>query len=178
MADGLEELFGRAREAKLNKRFGEAQVALRDAAARLRSDPMDLRGVMALRELAETERKLGEREAAREHYEQAVQQLRLHSDALALAHTVRHLGDVHRELGRSDLAEPCYREALELYDAHTEASRLDVANALRSMAVLKEDTGAAAEAAALWKRARELYQATGIQAGVDESTRRLARLTS
>ena len=56
------------------------------------------------------------------------------------------------------------------------AARLDHANALRPMAILKEELGQVEEARALWRRARELYGAVGIEAGVAECADRLARL--
>jgi tetratricopeptide (TPR) repeat protein len=99
-------------------------------------------------------------------------------DPLALAHTVRHLGDVYHHEQELALAEPCYRQALDLYRAHPEAAPLDVANAVRSMAVLKGDAGATDEARQLWEEAKQLYTATGIEAGVAESSRRLAELAT
>ena len=95
---------------------------------------------------------------------------------MKLAHTARHPGDVYRENGHSELARPCYEEALALYRAHPEAAPLDVANAIRSMAVLKHDSDERPAARALWIEARELYAAEGIDAGVAECDRRLGQL--
>ena len=55
---------------------------------------------------------------------------------------------------------------------------LDLANALRAMAVLKERVGARAEAAELWREAGSLYERANVEAGVAESARRVALLTS
>ena len=66
-----------------------------------------------------------------------------------LAHTIRHLGDVYLEDGSPELAEPCYHEALELYRCHEGSSSLDLANAVRSLAVLRWE-----QARALWDEAR------------------------
>lgn len=74
---------------------------------------------------------------ARLCYEEAVTLFREVDEPLMLAHTVRHLGDVYAEQGRPDLAEPCYHEALALYRDHDNESSPDLANAVRSLAVLR-----------------------------------------
>ena len=74
---------------------------------------------------------------ARQCYEEAVLLYRGVDEPLALAHTIRHLGDVYHEQGGPDLAEPCYHEALGLYRTHDKGSSLDLANAIRSLAVLR-----------------------------------------
>ena len=129
----------------------------------------------ALRNLGEIERG-SDHEAARLHYEEAVALYREEGNTLRLAHTVRHLGDAHHDAGRAELAEPCYREALELYRGHRDAPPLDLANAIRSMAVLKEETGDAESARWLWEEARDLYAAVNVPEGVAESSARLAAL--
>ncbi len=68
--------------------------------------------------------------------------LRTIGQPLRLAHTIRHLGDVYNDDGNRRAAEPCYREALEIYRAHPDAPRLDLANAIRSLAVLTGESGA------------------------------------
>jgi tetratricopeptide (TPR) repeat protein len=115
--------------------------------------------------------------AARAAYEEAVALLRGGDDPLLFAHTVRHLGDVCREQGDNAAAAPCYDEALAVYRANAaSARRLDVANAVRSAAILKHETGQLDDARALWAEALELYRAENIEPGVAESTRRLAML--
>ena len=114
---------------------------------------------------------------ARRLYEDAVAILRERDEPFALAHAVRHLGDVHFESGQADLAAPCYDEALALYRGRTGAPALDVANAIRSLAVLKERAGDWSGAILLWREAHELYVSTGVTAGVVESERRVAALT-
>ena len=121
-----------------------------------------------LRYEAETERKLhrGGPEAIM-LYQQAVASFREVDSPLALAHTVRHLGDVYIEGGRPDLAEPCFQEALALYRGHSETAPLDLANAIRSMALLRDSPE-------LWMEARDIYRSLGIEAGVAESLAHLA----
>ena len=56
------------------------------------------------------------------------------------------------------------------------APPLDVANAVRPLAILSEEAGDTEAARRLWEEARDLYEACGVQAGVDECSERLARL--
>jgi hypothetical protein len=51
-----------------------------------------------------------------------------------------------------------------------------LANAIRGLAILLDDSGEADEARALWQEARELYASVNVEAGVAESSRRLAKL--
>jgi len=97
-------------------------------------------------------------------------------DPLRLAHTVRHLGDAYYYAGRWPLAEPCYVEALSIYRRHENRKPLDLANAIRSFAVLKDEVGAAEAAKHLWQEAHDLYVALNATAGVAESAARLALL--
>ena len=126
---------------------------------------------VALGKLGHVEQDAGRHEAARACYEEAVAAARNAGDPLRLAHAVRHLGDVHRHAGRLMEAEACYAEALSLYGRlETPRPVLDHANALRPMAILKEESGRVEQARALWRRARDLYRAAGIEAGVAECT--------
>ena len=133
---------------------------------------------VALGKLGHVEQDAGRHEAARACCEEAVAAARNAGDPRRLAHAVRHLGDVHRHAGRLVEAEACYDEALSLYGRLETRGHavLDHANAVRPMAILKEDSGQAEEARALWRRARDLYRAAGIEAGVAECTDHLAGL--
>jgi tetratricopeptide (TPR) repeat protein len=136
-------------------------------------DPMDqLARAHELRRRGESARR---RDGAMSRlcYEEAVRLFREADEPLELAHTIRHLGDVYLEQGRPDLAEPCFHEALELYRKHEEDSSLDFANALRSLAVLRWE-----QARTLWEDVRVLYTSLNIEAGVRESTARVATLSS
>ena len=110
---------------------------------------------------------------ARLCYEEAVILFREADEPLLLAHTVRHLGDVYLEQGRPDLAEPCYHEALGIYRNHADESSLDMANAVRSLAVLRWE-----QAKTLWEEARTLYTGLSIEAGIKDSTARVAALST
>jgi tetratricopeptide (TPR) repeat protein len=121
-------------------------------------------------------RREGRLEEALSFYERAAVAYRSGGDSLRLAHTIRHAGDIHRQAGRPDLAEPLHREALALYRSQPDPPRLDLANAIRPLALLEERAGRSGEARRLWAEARELYAACGVTDGVAESSRRLAAL--
>ena len=148
-----------------------------EAVAICRAAGADRELVTALGRLAHVEQDAGRHDAARVCREDAVGIARKGDDPFQLAHAVRHLGDVHRQAGRFADAERCYAEALSLYGSgEAGAATLDHANALRPMAILKEELGQVEEARMLWRRARELYGAAGIEAGVAECSDRLAGL--
>ena len=176
MSISADQLINEASLAKREGRFGQARNALLKAVSLLRQEDTSAALARALRSLGEVERKLHDTSSAQVHYEESVAIYRRSGDALALAHTVRHLGDILHEAGDAASAKPCYNEALALYRAHPEASPLDVANAIRSMAVLKADVGSTEEARQLWEEARSLYAMLNIAEGVRESSARLARL--
>ena len=109
-------------------------------------------------------------------YTISVSLARVLGDPLVVAHRVRHLGDAYRHLGRADLAEPSYQEALSIYRQHQGAKPLDLANALRGFAILKQSLGAREESRRLWQEAHDLYLKLNVTAGVAESAAKLATL--
>jgi len=109
---------------------------------------------------------------ARGCYEEAVSLFREVGEPLVLAHVIRHLGDVYHEQGCPELAEPCYHEALGLYRNHERGSSLDLANAIRSLAVLRWE-----QTKALWVDVRDLYANLSVEAGVKEISARIAALS-
>lgn len=134
--------------------------------------------VRALKGLGQIERDLGRGDAALPLYEEAVLICRGESDTLLLAHTIRHLGDIHQDAGRLGLAEPCYQEALTIYRTHGRTAPLDLANALRPLAIVQETLGQSKQAVDLWTEARDLYARLNVREGVAESTEHLARLSA
>ena len=105
-------------------------------------------------------------------YKLAVAKARKIDDPLKLAHTVRHLGDAYYYAKQPAQAELCYIEALAIYRRHEHARPLDVANAIRSFAVLKDENGEAEEAQRLWQEAHDIYVAVGGAPDITESWRR------
>ena len=132
----------------------------------------------AIHLLANVERDLGDLDAARSLWEEAVQLLRGTDDALQLAHKVRHLGDLHRQVGRLADAEACFAEALELYREHDGPGSLDFANAVSRMAELTEHRGDTRRAIDLWRETRDLYAAVDLGEGVEQAERHIELLAA
>ncbi len=170
------ELIESGLRARRADRPHEAYRAMSDAVAEARPGGASVDLVRALSGLAQMERDLDRRESAVPLYEEAVDLCRELGETLRFAHTIRHLGQVHHEAGRLDAAGSCLSEALDTYRAHGGPSPLDLANALRPLAILRGETGSAEESKRLWAEARELYGRLGIDAGVEEADDWLARL--
>jgi ribosomal protein S18 acetylase RimI-like enzyme len=130
--------------------------------------------IRSLRALADAASRDGDDAAAASHYAEAVAVARAGGDDRLLAHTVRHEGDVLRRAGRLDEARARYDEALSLYRSLEEPAVLELANALRPMALLLDAVGDPG-AAAVWAEARDLYARAGVAEGVDEADAALGR---
>lgn len=175
--DDIAELLRNGHQARREHRLDDAR--------RLFTEVIDLGKKLSLAEfvaegltgLGQIERDLNHLDKALEAYSEARVIYRGGNHTLTLAHTIRHLGDIHTEHGDLAAAEPCFVEALSIYRNHPETKPLDLANALRGYAVLKQNTGQKAESKLLWEEARELYCALNIETGVSESSRRIAALT-
>ena len=177
MSSRAETLLMQGHQARRERRLDDAKRIFVEAveAARLSKDRPWL--AQAYTDLGRVERDLRETGAALLHYEEAAAVYRKLDDPLRLAHTVRHVADILRESGQLEPAGSSYREALEIYRAHPETPPLDLANAIRGYALLQEELGQKQKAVSLWRAARELYAAVNVQAGVDESDRRIERLS-
>jgi len=176
MLNGPDESLELASQARRENRLADARQHLVESVKRCRENGSSLDLAKALIRLGQIERDMHHRDAALRNYEEATAIYRAEGDPLRLAHTVRHLGDIHREAGHAELAEPCYGEALSIYRSHDQTPPLDLANAIRGWAILREEMGEAGEAKKLWEEARELYAAVNVEAGVEESSRRIALL--
>lgn len=169
-------LMRKANRARLEDRPADAHRDFAAAVMLCRRSGARRELVRALKGLGQIERDLDHGGAALPLYEEAVAICREESDALLLAHTVRHVGDIHQDAGHAGLAEPCYVEAITIYRNDQQTEPLDLANAIRPLALLKDDAGEIEEAKRLWAEARDLYAAANVREGVAESSRRLARL--
>ncbi|HZS29419.1 MAG TPA: tetratricopeptide repeat protein [Candidatus Angelobacter sp.] len=185
MADAIDTLLSRARGARFeNPNDAKQDLVEAVALARTSKDPLQL--AQTLTALGQIERDLHRPDEALHHYEEAAAVYRSADHRLAdyraadvplkLAHTVRHIGDIHRHEGRMESAGACYQEALAIYRAHPKTPPLDLANALRGFALLKEAVGDTQTAKSLWEEAGKLYASVNVEAGVAESKRRLAQL--
>ena len=153
-----------------------ARQFLMETVDRLRGEGPSIDLASALRELGELERWRSDHTAATRHYEESVALLRELGEPMKLSHTVRHLGQVLQEMGDIERAESCYQEALDLHRKHGEPISLDLANAVRYLAVAKVERDATDEASLLWHEAHDLYRALDIQTGVAEGAACLALL--
>lgn len=177
MNNAIEELIARAGQHRRERKPADAAREWAEA-VELSRQHMDIPNlVRSLCGAAQTARDLARNLEAAELYEEAVSLGRnQNNDPLFLAHTVRHLGDVRRHLGQHEAAQSCYEEALKFYRGEPEANPLDLANALRPFAILKEELGDLRGATAFWREVRELYHSLAIDAGVVEASQALARL--
>ena len=101
-------------------------------------------------------------------YEEAAAICRREGDALLLAHALRHVGDVLAQLGKVVEARAKCQAALQIYRENPQSQALDVANAIRSCALLEEQLEGPAIARPLWLEARGLYASANVQPGVEE----------
>ena len=176
MSDAFDKLANSATQARMENRVSDAKRYWAQAIQLSRQSGNKKELIQALKGAGQIERDMGSNETALPYYLEAVSLCREQKDPLSLAHTVRHLGDVYRSSKRLELAEPCYNEALALYRSNSQTAPLDLANAIRPMAILKEQTGEPAAAKALWEEAKQLYAAVNIPEAVAESSKRLAHL--
>ena len=173
-----ESLLEQARRAKKERRLEEAAELFRKALTEcVQSDSPALCATL-YEELAYVERNLQDLNTSLKLYRQASRVYRDLGDPLKTAHTLRHAADVLCEQKRMDEAAPLYSEALEIYRKHKDTPPLDLANAIRGFALLKEGVGDRTQALSLWREARDLYELTGIEAGVSESGRRIGLLSA
>ena len=172
-----ETLLEQGRKEKREHRLEYARSLFRMAIRESRkSDNQALRATL-YEELGYVERNLRDLESSQKHYCQASEIFRSLGNPLKTAHTVRHAADILREQKKPDLAAALYAESLEIYRSNRDTPPLDLANAIRGFALLKEDTRDRKEALSLWREARGLYEATGIAAGVSESEARIRSLS-
>ena len=176
MGKTITELVNRADIARREDRLNDAREDLTEALAICRESGTQDELIAVLKKLGQIERDMGHDGAALTLYKEAVSICREGNDQLMLAHTVRHVGDIHQEAGRAELAEPCYVEALALYRLNEQTHPLDLANAVRPLAILKEKAGEVAMAKQLWQEAKDLYAGVGVSEGVAESSDALKRL--
>jgi tetratricopeptide (TPR) repeat protein len=176
MSEKSDQLIGQALQARRENRLDDAKRDLVEAVALCREADEPGQLASALADLAQIERDMHHNDAALRHYEEAVALYRAEGNPLKLAHTIRHVADIQRHVGNHRLAEGCYGETLHIYREHPETPPLDLANALRGWALLKEAVGEIEQARAQWQEAGKLYADVHVEAGVAESKRRMELL--
>jgi tetratricopeptide (TPR) repeat protein len=127
-------------------------------------------------EQARQDRRDGRLREALEGYERAADLARSANDMGQLAHAQRHVGDLRRELGQYRSAESAASEAVTLYRQHGGGASLDLANALRVLALAQESLGQLSEADGSWREAKSLYEAVDVLPGVHECDQHIAQL--
>ena len=172
-----EALLEQGRVAKKERRPEDARNAFRDALTEIRGKEEGPLVATLYEELAYVERNLRDLESAERHYRKASELYRGLHHLLKAAHTLRHAADILRDQSRRDESARLYAEALVIYRDHQETPPLDLANAIRGFALLKEDEEDREQAVRLWQEAGKLYEQTGVDAGVEESKRRIGLLT-
>jgi tetratricopeptide (TPR) repeat protein len=176
MTGDADALIEQGLAARREKRGDDARTCFEQAAAQCREALDRDRLARALSGLAQVNRDAGDPSKALALYDEIVAIRRTLEAPLSLAHALRHLADVARELDRETEAARTYDEALAIYRADAHTAPLELANALRGMALLKEATGDTAAAHSAWTEAGRLYRDADVDAGVAESARRCAAL--
>ena len=132
----------------------------------------------ALVEQGAMQRQGGNLAAARGSYARAAEIWR-GVDAAKYAHALRHVADVARQEGQLETAETAIAEVVGMYRERAPGgpqAGLEMANALRVLALVKQQMGSKAAARALWQETLPLYRAAGVKAGVEEAEKRLLEL--
>jgi tetratricopeptide (TPR) repeat protein len=176
MSEQPEDLITKAATARREHRLEDAALAYAAAAERSRSNHSMLNLTLALSGQGQIARDQGRLELAQQFYAEALDTAREHDDPLIVAHTARHLGDLYREQRLLKQAEPLLTEAIDLYRANMQTKVLDLANAIRPLALLKTEANDVHAAKALWLETQMLYASIHISAGVAECADQLARL--
>ena len=120
------------------------------------------------------EKRLGNLEQARLHYDQAIELYQLEQDQLGLANALRALGDLQKRLGNLEPARLHYDQALELYQL--EQDQLGLANALQALGDLESRLGNLEPARLHYDQAIELYHLEQAKLGLANALKALGDL--
>lgn len=171
--------------ARREKRLHEARVDFAAAAGWYSAHGPIAMQIHALTRQAQIERDLRNYDAATDFQQRALQ-LQREIGPDGLPHVMRHLADILDDSGRYDEASRYYAEMESLYRGNSATPPLEMANAVRSLAVHAEHRGDKERAHQLWTEARDRYskldqlflKLTGERRnpGVEEAERRLASL--
>lgn len=168
MSQNIFALLQQGKLARRENRYADAQRDFSEAIALGQQNNLRVELIEALKGLGQIERDIGNCDTALTLYKEAVAICRHENNPLQLAHTIRHVGDIYQDINRVALAEECYQEALAIYRTQENTQPLDLANAIRPYALLKDNAGDRAAAKPMWEEARELYALMNVQEGVAE----------
>ena len=176
MSEHASDLIAKANHSRRERRLDDAFREYRQAAD-VSSTPGSERWLInALTGLGQISRDRKQLDSALLYCAQALALCRQHSSPSDIAHTARHLGDLYRESGMLSQAEPLLIEAISIYRHGAAVEPLELANAIRPLALLKTTLGDAAAARPLWQEALELYTSANVSAGIDECSARLGNV--
>jgi hypothetical protein len=99
------------------------------------------------------------------------------ADALRAGHARRHAAEIWIKNGQVREGRAAIAQVMQVYREHG-VSGLELANALRVQGLAAEAAGELVEACAAWGEAERLYAAEGVEAGVAEAKRRVAKMTA
>ncbi|MFL9841027.1 hypothetical protein ABS767_08650 [Sphingomonas sp. ST-64] len=140
----------------------------------------DLAGeARALTRQARLARDAGNLEWAQHDQQAAIALLRKAGDGHALARALRRAGDIFLAQGDQERAAAALAEAFVLYEASPDAGTLEIADAVRSVALLAEALGEPEQALMMWQDARERYaqaREAGGNPGLTEADTHIAAL--
>jgi hypothetical protein len=108
-------------------------------------------------------------------YAAAESAARLSNNPVALTHALRHRSDIARLNHQPEIALTQALEATALSCDLGPARALDLANALRLVALAHEALGETRSAMGFWREAEALYQSLGVLAGAEECAAHLGR---
>lgn len=145
--------------ARREKRGEDAELAFREAVDVFRRSGRNDDLAHDLTRLAQVERDAGRYADALDHQTAAVAICRSLNDRPRLPHAIRHLADIYHALGRHREADPHYVEMQALYKAMPSVPPLEIANAMRSVAIHAEAMGDPEESQRLWRDVRDRYAA-------------------
>ncbi|MBK9094319.1 MAG: tetratricopeptide repeat protein [Anaerolineae bacterium] len=129
-----------------------------------------------LQSLGDLERRLGNLDAARRHFDAALPLYEAEQARLGKANTLQSLGDLESRLGNLDAARRHFDAALPLYEA--EQDRLGKANTLKSLGDLERRLGNLDAARRHFDAALPLYEAEQARLGKANTLQSLGDLES
>lgn len=168
-------LFEQGRKARLERRLEDARALFEEAIQQCGCDDDPRLEAELHAELAYVERALHDVPAAETNYRQAMERFQTLGDPYRTAHNMRHLADILRETGKPQEAAPYYCGSIEFFRKSGDYP-LQLANALRGLALMQGDLKDFSGSLQSWAEAKALYQMASVDAGVVESRKRIADL--
>ena len=174
MAEKFKELLAAGHRARQENRLSDSRAIFLDVVRKAADEGDRPSLAVALGGLAEAEDGIGNCQAARHHYANAVVLYRQIGPPKMLACTLRHEADLWMQSNRPAEAEPLYLEAEKVYRQNGEGSDLDLAHTLRSLALIIEAKGDAKAARPLWQEACEIYARLEVKEALAECDKKLS----